>query len=163
MATRDELLSSIETLLEQLKLKHLFERFGDTISFYDQGFIVIMTKKGLRVFHQDLVNRLEQVRHEEVKTPEEPISPKGEENKSWADKMRDLGDGPAIVPIAPELLLARRQEKQRYTIPQRRRVIDEDELLETETIEYDGDVCDDFISDIEDVWFGSPIDESWED
>lgn len=180
--THKELLQDISDVITYLGLENIFERFGETYSFIDNGIFVIITRKGLMTFRNDLYKRVEAVRLEILQNQE-----KEKDNAIVLNNWNELASknlpsqNNEAVPIAPELLLLQKREQYKNITQQRKNVYDDDDYehragrrrkrgsdrpnwrepspdssydsFESESVEYGGYISDDFISDVEDFRF----------
>jgi len=186
---RSELLDDIQRLITAMNLTDLFYRTRNTYAYELDGCYVVILPRALSQFRQDLYQRWDIFLHGE---PEPEQDETEEEEPSWVKKVGDhVKIGEVVKPIAPELMLSR-QHRQKYNVAgdvrmlkgrtgdsqqyhqSRRKLRGSNRLnwrdpspdsvgsFEAESVEEYGYVSDQLVSDSEEFWLNSGVDEAWE-
>lgn len=187
-ANRQELLEDIHRLISAMNLTNIFHRTKGTYSYTLDGCYVVIMPRALPQFRQDLYRRWEKFLNGESEEEEEET----EEEESWVKKVGDnVKLGEIVRPIAPELMLSR-QRRQKYNVSGDVRLLkgrtddsqyhqsrrsqlrgsnrlnwrdpspDSVGSFETESVEEYGYVSDQLVSDSEEFWLNTGVDETWE-
>lgn len=151
---RKECIREIEEYLEEEGLSERVYRFSNTLAGERNGWFVAFLKPGLIGMHDELYQRhLE--RNQKQEQPEEEENPEEEDISNWKE---------IASKYTPEVVLKHRrledQWKERKNLIRRRKLQDQNESLESESVEELSDIENNVVSDMEDFGFSSG-DESW--